>query len=390
MFNNSKKDKMKRAFILFTIFIAMGSIFSACKGGNEDARNFKHTYKAAFKGDAESQYNTAMCYYNGVGIEKDVMKGTEWIMESAKNGYVPAQLKIADAYFTGSHFYGANIPKIEREAVKWYKLAAEQGNVSALVMVVLYYHYGHGDDPENEAAKWFELLAKTAEEGDAEAQFYLGECLYRGIGVEECDKEESVKWLTLAAEQDWVPAQIKLGWCYEHGEGVEADGREAFKWYGQAAKQKSPVGQYLLAMCHYNGTGVIRDYGLAIEEFLLAAEQGNPYAQYYAGICFYKGQGVTMDFKHAYNWFVEAVEHEDFGGVYCEDDDIAFNKFKEATVQHEAYAKQMYAEAAYMRGMFYHFAYGTPKNDEEAVWWLSTAAKMGHEEAEKLLKTIEN
>lgn len=55
------------------------------------------------------------------------------------------------------------------------------------------------DDAKNytEAAEWYR---KAAEQGNAEAQYSLGDCYMAGIGVTK-DATEAVKWFHKAAEQ---------------------------------------------------------------------------------------------------------------------------------------------------------------------------------------------
>lgn len=80
-----------------------------------------------------------------------------------------------------------------------------------------------------------ELLRK-AEAGDAEAQFNLGVCYYKGQGVGQ-DYVQIVYWWRKAAEQGDVEAQFKLGLLYVKGEGVEMDIIQAMFWLEKAAGQ---------------------------------------------------------------------------------------------------------------------------------------------------------
>ena len=54
--------------------------------------------------------------------------------------------------------------------------------------------------------KWYRLAAK---QGNTEAQFNLGDMYARGDGVSE-DKTEAMKWLRFAAEQGHAEAQFSL------------------------------------------------------------------------------------------------------------------------------------------------------------------------------------
>ena len=61
-----------------------------------------------------------------------------------------------------------------------------------------------------EAVKWYRL---AAEQGNARAQYNLGYAYDNGEGVEQ-DYVEAVKWFRLAAEQGNADAQYNLGYAY--------------------------------------------------------------------------------------------------------------------------------------------------------------------------------
>ena len=72
-------------------------------------------------------------------------------------------------------------------------------------------------------------LRKTAESGDAAAQFSLGEMYRNGTGVPR-DLAEGFKWCRKAAEQGYAPAQCEIGIIYHNGNGVPVDEIEALAW----------------------------------------------------------------------------------------------------------------------------------------------------------------
>ena len=57
-----------------------------------------------------------------------------------------------------------------------------------------------------EAVKWYRL---AAEQGNVDAQYNLGDMYARGDGVPE-DDAAAVKWLRLAAEQGHADAEFSL------------------------------------------------------------------------------------------------------------------------------------------------------------------------------------
>ena len=106
--------------------------------------------------------------------------------------------------------------------------------VSILIFALaggLYYFFFY-DRMEDPARTYY----AAAEKGDAEAQFSLGKCYFRGEGVKE-DKAEAVKWFRKSAEQDNAKAQNNLGLCYYEGEGVKKDKTEARIWLEKATAQ---------------------------------------------------------------------------------------------------------------------------------------------------------
>ena len=119
----------------------------------------------AKQGDAAAQYNLGVCYYNGIGVEKD---------------YV--------------------------EAVKWYRKAAEQGRARAQSTLGVRYANGEGVEKDYvEAVKWYR---KAAEQEEAFAQFMLGFCYYNGNGVAK-DFVDAYAWWNLASATDKAPGKSR-------------------------------------------------------------------------------------------------------------------------------------------------------------------------------------
>ena len=99
--------------------------------------------------------------------------------------------------------------------------------------------YANGEGvPENdaEAVRWYRL---AAEQGHATAQSNLGVMHAKGEGVLK-DNAEAVRWYRLAAEQGVASAQFNLGVMYDNGEGVLKDDAEAVRWYRLGCRAGSP------------------------------------------------------------------------------------------------------------------------------------------------------
>ena len=79
-----------------------------------------------------------------------------------------------------------------------------------------------------------------AQEGDKEAQTYVGEIYEKGLGVPP-DYAVALAWYRKAAAQGHSRAQINLGFLYEKGLGVEKDPVQALSWYRQASGLKEAI-----------------------------------------------------------------------------------------------------------------------------------------------------
>jgi uncharacterized protein len=102
-------------------------------------------------------------------------------------------------------------------------------------------------------------LRPLAEQGNSDAQFYLGIMYYNGQGVPQ-DYSEAVKWYRKAAGQGIAIAQNNLGFMYDEGRGVPQDYAEAVKWYRKAAEQGDASAQLNLGVKYQHGQGVPQDY----------------------------------------------------------------------------------------------------------------------------------
>ena len=88
-----------------------------------------------------------------------------------------------------------------------------------------------------QAVKWFRL---AAEQGNSASQFNLGLMYDTGRGVPQ-DFVEALKWYRLAAEQGFTVAQTNLGVTYAEGKGVPQDYVQAHMWFNLAGAGTSDV-----------------------------------------------------------------------------------------------------------------------------------------------------
>ena len=127
--------------------------------------------------------------------------------------------------------------KDEREAVRWYRLAADQGLAVAQFNLGFAFANGTGvAKDDSEAVRWFRLAA--ADHGLASAQYNLGCSFQNGVGV-PVDHSEALRLYRLAEQQGNAAATSNLGFMYHQGIGVAKDLTEAKRLYELAASRGS-------------------------------------------------------------------------------------------------------------------------------------------------------
>lgn len=92
------------------------------------------------------------------------------------------------------------------------------------------------------------ILKKKSDSGDAEAQYQLA--VWHSTDAITMEQEKAFILYKKAAEQGHAQAQFEVGFCYAKGMGVEEDRMKAYIWFKKAAKQGVEEAQINLSY-HY-------------------------------------------------------------------------------------------------------------------------------------------
>lgn len=175
---------------------------------------------------------------------------------------------------------GLGVAQDQREALRWYSLAAALGNATAQTNLAIALMTGKAGYQKNEAEA-VRLLKLAAAQGEAVAQGNLGIAYQRGVGGVEKNEKEAVRLMRLAAEAGHPFAKNGVAAILARGaEGVPQNEREAVRLWQESADQGYAISTYNLALMHRDGRG-----GLApseekmIEHFRIAARLGHRAAQ---------------------------------------------------------------------------------------------------------------
>ena len=166
-----------------------------------------------------------------------------------------------------------------REAVRWYEaaVAADATPIEAWGALGRMVEVGAGGkkaDPR-EAARLYQV---GADEGDPDAQYWLGVALQTGGGVPKDDRK-SASWFKAAADAGHALAQHAYGHALATGLGVRQDAAGGVAYWRRAAEQGVVDSTFNLAMAYRDGTGVARSEAESRKWMNKAAALGDKDAQ---------------------------------------------------------------------------------------------------------------
>ena len=161
------------------------------------------------------------------------------------------------------------------------------------------------------AAPARQTLREAATNGDASAQYEIGQRYANGASGLPKDDEQAAYWLNRAAEQGLAPAQYRLGTMFEKGNGVPENPTKARTWYERAASQGNVKAMHNLAVMQAEGAGGPQDFAGAARSFDAAAQHGLADSQYNLAILHERGLGVERNLAEAYKWFAIASANGD-------------------------------------------------------------------------------
>jgi TPR repeat protein/tetratricopeptide (TPR) repeat protein len=361
-------------------------------------------------GEAEAQYvlsrrlaslQSRPTDFRGLNEARDWLRRQDevlsWLRKSADQGYADAQNALGEAYGDGrmvSSDYGNSLNAIaaERGPLKLVvrdsnTLLAGESYLGALkqsqkmdpsrVAIVMY------RDPR-EAVKWFKA---AAEQGNSKAMFNLSRT------SPWVTKEEAASWLRLSAERAYVPAITLMGkrsydradyeggrkWLLKAADLGDMDAlfelashsewTEQVQWYRKAAEKGSVEAMYRLGKAYQDGDtrygrdNAGRDLAQALAWHRRAAEKGHAGSAYEYGLMLLDGVEDTDPRTHAHRT------------VLAKDEQEALKWLRLSANQGNPQAREQAA------GLLGENVLG-PENRAETVKWYQEAARRGDEKSQ--------
>lgn len=263
---------------------------------NNNKTNIKELFEKSNSGDGESQFKLGRAYFSGHHVERDYIIAVKWFDLAAEQGNEDAMIALGICYLRGN-----GVEKNVQEGIKLWTMAADRDNKKAMIKLAsLYYNGSYGVDVNyNEAFKWYTK---------ADCKSKIGECYLYGRGVEQ-DYKIAVKYFVEADDRDM------LGECYLHGWGVEKNVDKTIGLWESISEHTSHTINDKLWHLYLDGNFVDPDYEKAFwilnnEAF---REDGDPEggsyeARYELARCYYEGKGVKKDTRLALKLFRSTIE----------------------------------------------------------------------------------
>jgi len=293
--------------------------------------------KAAKQGDAVAAYALAKIYLAGEQTPQDVASGLEYLKQSVRQNYGPAQYMLGNLYRSGAVGVDENVG----QALWMWRLAMDHGDPQAQVLfdqakeqypelakqieeifakkqraykdadaaLLMAQEYKSGEHIAQNNGRWLRWLEKSAELGNTQALYELYRLYMGGNSFVEPDEKRALKYLHLAAEKGLAKAQYKVGMrIYEHPKD-DSSYQVAWQWFSLAAKQGNADAIYMSGIMRMKGLAGEQNPSVAIFSFKHAAELGQADAQYVLGKAYWEGIGVEKDKAEAKKWLDMAAEN---------------------------------------------------------------------------------
>ncbi|KAG2208222.1 hypothetical protein INT47_006077 [Mucor saturninus] len=314
---------------------------------------YSHRRKKQLKGCYVAQYYIGIIYLRGHGVYVDYELALQWFAKSAKNGYFLGKFELSLMYFKGQ-----GVPKQEKLAVQWLTDLADLGHVESQVELGCIHLQETLTFCDFETAMgWFQKAANN--NNNAQAQFNIGWMYRYGLGV-EINHEIAFHWIEKSANQGYSMSQNMLGEMYSNGRGTTQDLNEAVLWFRKSLNNdENAIAQYNLAYCYFTGEGVPINEHTALIFLRKSAAQGYSEAQNELGVMHCEGELVEQNYGKGMMWFRKSIEHEKNSSSLCNIGDL------------------------------YYGGLGVEKDVSLALSYYTRSAKMGNEDAIRILKQLQ-
>jgi len=256
--------------------------------------------KAAEAGDSKALFRLSVYNDMGMLVEKNPTEAAALRFKAAEAGDPEAEAAMGREAESRQ-------PKPDYiEAVRLYRLAAEQDNTIALNRLTVILREG-APGVAAAPAEAFAFASKGAELDDPEATYNLGTMHFYGVSVPQ-NQDKAFGYFKTAAEMGHVASMVALGQIYGSPSFAGKDFKAAHNWFEIAARAGNPLAMRSLGSMSMEGIGTDKNEKTAFEWFERAGRIGDAVSQVKLGYMLQRGLGIERDPEEAVTWFRLAAE----------------------------------------------------------------------------------
>ena len=348
-------------------------------------------------GNAGAALTLAQLLDGGLGGPKDEPGAVRWLTLAAERGDERAMMPLAARYREGK----GGVAQSDAQAVRWYEAVVAKGMWTAHYdLGTLAYERGNyagaaarfekGDaDPGSQACR---AMMYALGQYYSKDQAAAGRLIKRAMGGGGTLRQRAYPCMSRTANAGNAEAQYQLGIMMAEGSGgAKQDLVNGLEMLNKAAAQNHDGAVVKLGELYWTGKGVARDPARAYQYNLRAADAGNNAAAYYVGMQLAKGDGVVADRARAVKYFKVADWFEDAGyqrGLVLADSDPVAAAEAMSGACYDNTAPLEWLKSAAGRGMAAaQVQYGNllswgscklTKDDAAAAKWYQKAADQGY------------
>lgn len=360
--------------------LATNGFYPAVPAGrtNYFAELVQQARQLANTGNADAQFRLGAVYEAGVAAPKDEREAARWFRLAAEQKHPTAQFCLAMILERGSAGVTNRV-----EADQWLLRAAEGGCAPAQLLRALTPYNGRfGVTNEAEGFVW---LSRAADQKLPLALHQLGQAHWKARGT-PTNMAAALRAFTEAADLGYKPAYLALAVIRSDSSLPEFDPKEAAHWLHLAAEADVPHGKTTLAVGLIRGDPVPQDLAEGFKMLRYEAARGDIYAQDALGWIYAETQ-FGPDFKEAVHWLEMGASN----GVAMSQNNLGFlTEYGKGTVANPARAFELYRKAAEQENSLgmanlarcFRLGIGTGKDLAAHNRWMRRSAEAGFDKAQ--------
>lgn len=270
-------------------------------------------------------------YLEGKGVEKDQIKGNQYIHKAADLGHLDSQIYLGHLYAKdltkskiSAHYFqmaadnghmtsqiitadnyknGCGVEKSLELYIQYLMMAANQDNIKALILMGSELISGQQIQVDYQNA--YDYFSRAATLGSPDGNYYTAYLLENGLGTEK-DLRMAFGLYHFAADRGHSMAQLKTAEFYENGLACDINIETAITYYKRSVDQGNTAAACQLGVL-YEMTGSHQNYELAFNYYSIAAKQNLPKALCSLGRLYLEGKGVKQDYKLSRDYYEASI-----------------------------------------------------------------------------------